>query len=299
MEISVCGCRSPRVSRHTFSASRSSGSAAARSPLACSSPPKLLMEVSVCGCRSPRVSRHTFSASRSSGSAAARSPLACSSPPKLLMEVSVLGCRMPRVLRFPSSASRYSGSAAARSPLACSSSPRLLIEINVTGYRSPRVSRATSSTSRNSGCCSPGVAYRAILRLSLVVLALGLQLLSEGHGEGVQGEPGALTSRALGLEPCTQKLEAQRIAVMVHALAAAVGRVLLWALTPPSFEAVSVDQLGGAAAGARLHERAVVLALQAQPALLVFSHATEACHRAEVSRGVNKRTQSLLCVRRV
>ena len=37
MEVSVSGCRLPRVSRRTFSASRYSGSAAARSPLACSS----------------------------------------------------------------------------------------------------------------------------------------------------------------------------------------------------------------------------------------------------------------------
>eukprot|EP00964_Phaeocystis_antarctica_P053745 scaffold31553_cov63-Phaeocystis_antarctica.AAC.3 len=87
-------------------------------------------------------------------------------------------------------------------------------------------------------------------RLSFVELALSLHLISEG----VQGEAGALTTRALGLEPCTQELKAQRVAVMVHALAAAVGCVLLWALAPPPLEAVAVGQLGGAAAGARLHE---------------------------------------------
>eukprot|EP00964_Phaeocystis_antarctica_P139773 scaffold104590_cov63-Phaeocystis_antarctica.AAC.2 len=91
-------------------------------------------------------------------------------------------------------------------------------------------------------------------RLSLVVLALGLQL----QGERVQGGDCALTSRALDQEPCTQKLEAQRVAVLVHALAAAVGCVLPWARAPPLLEAVLVDPLDGAAAGARLHERAVV-----------------------------------------
>eukprot|EP00964_Phaeocystis_antarctica_P006310 scaffold3433_cov62-Phaeocystis_antarctica.AAC.3 len=62
-------------------------------------------------------------------------------------------------------------------------------------------------------------------------------------------------------EPCAQQLEAQRIAVMVLALAAAVGCVFLWARAPPLVKAVLVGQLGGAAAGARLHERAVALAL--------------------------------------
>eukprot|EP00964_Phaeocystis_antarctica_P002909 scaffold1538_cov70-Phaeocystis_antarctica.AAC.4 len=103
-------------------------------------------------------------------------------------------------------------------------------------------------------------------RLGLVVLVLGPQLLSER----VQGEACGLPIRALGLEPCTQKLDAQRIAVLVHALAAAVGCVLPWARAPPVLEAVFVDPLGGAAAGARLHERAVVLALQTQAAPLLL-----------------------------
>eukprot|EP00964_Phaeocystis_antarctica_P099704 scaffold65513_cov64-Phaeocystis_antarctica.AAC.6 len=45
------------------------------------------------------------------------------------------------------------------------------------------------------------------------------------------------------------------------------GCVLLRARAPPVLEAGVVDELGGAAARARLHERAVV-ALQAQPAPL-------------------------------
>eukprot|EP00964_Phaeocystis_antarctica_P031156 scaffold17633_cov65-Phaeocystis_antarctica.AAC.2 len=100
-------------------------------------------------------------------------------------------------------------------------------------------------------------------RLSLVALALVLQLCSEG----VQGAADALTIRALGLEPCTQQLDAQRIAVMVHALAAAVGCILLWALASPFLDAVVVGPLGGAAAGARLHERAVVFSPEAHTAL--------------------------------
>ena len=67
-------------------------------------------------------------------------------------------------------------------------------------------------------------------------------------------------------EPCAQQLEAQGIAVMVLALAAAEGGVNLWARTPPCLKAVIVDPLGGAAAGAGLHERAVLLAPEAQPA---------------------------------
>eukprot|EP00964_Phaeocystis_antarctica_P106953 scaffold71729_cov61-Phaeocystis_antarctica.AAC.1 len=91
-------------------------------------------------------------------------------------------------------------------------------------------------------------------RLGLVVLALTLQLQSEP----IQDADWALSIRALGLEPCTQQLEAQRVAILVHALAAAVGCVLPWARAPPFLEAVSVDPLGGAAAGARLHERPVL-----------------------------------------
>ena len=43
-EVSVSGCRSPRVSRCSLSASRSSRSAAVKSPLACSSWPRVLVE---------------------------------------------------------------------------------------------------------------------------------------------------------------------------------------------------------------------------------------------------------------
>ena len=107
----------------------------------------------------------------------------------------------------------------------------------------------------------------AVQRLGLVELALGLQL----RGELIQGGACVLAIRALGLEPCTQKLDAQRVAVTVLALAVAVGCVLLWARVAPFLEAVFVDQLGGAAAGARLHERAVVCALPAKPAPL-FIH---------------------------
>eukprot|EP00964_Phaeocystis_antarctica_P031168 scaffold17644_cov54-Phaeocystis_antarctica.AAC.1 len=91
---------------------------------------------------------------------------------------------------------------------------------------------------------------------------------------------------ALGLKPCTQKLDAQRVSVMVHALTAAVGRVLLWALAPPLLEAVLMNPLGGAATGARLHERAVVFISEAQPArLLLNCHlACEPCWGGTVSR---------------
>eukprot|EP00964_Phaeocystis_antarctica_P121778 scaffold85445_cov66-Phaeocystis_antarctica.AAC.2 len=86
IEVSVSGCRSPRVSRRASSASRHSGSAAARSHLAFTSSLSLQMEVSVLGCRLPRVSRRASSASRHSGSAAARSPWSFSSSLRLLME---------------------------------------------------------------------------------------------------------------------------------------------------------------------------------------------------------------------
>eukprot|EP00964_Phaeocystis_antarctica_P071099 scaffold43343_cov60-Phaeocystis_antarctica.AAC.3 len=98
-------------------------------------------------------------------------------------------------------------------------------------------------------------------RLGLVVLSLGLKL----RGESIQGGDCGLLIRALGLEPCAQKLEAQRVAVLVHALAAAVGCILLWARAPPLLEAVLVDPLGGAAAGTRLHERAIVFITEAHP----------------------------------
>eukprot|EP00964_Phaeocystis_antarctica_P164891 scaffold143886_cov178-Phaeocystis_antarctica.AAC.1 len=112
--------------------------------------------------------------------------------------------------------------------------PRLLAEMSVFGCRLPTASRS-------------------IQRLSLVEHALVTQL----PGERIQGGDCGHPNRALGLEPCKQKLEAQRVAILVHALAASVGRVLHWARAPPLLEAVLVDPLGGAAAGARLHERAV------------------------------------------
>eukprot|EP00964_Phaeocystis_antarctica_P064165 scaffold38576_cov64-Phaeocystis_antarctica.AAC.2 len=261
MELSVSGCRLPSVSRDTSSDSRISGSAAKRSPFSFNSRPRLLTEQSVCGCRLPSVSRADASASRRSGSAATRSPLSLNSRPRLLMEAIVFGCRLPSVSRFTSNASRIKGSAAVRSPLASSSTPRLLME------------------------------RLAEQRLSLVVLALGLQL----QCELVQGEASVLPPRALSLEPRTQQLEAQRIAVVVHTLAAAVGRVLLWARAPPVLEAVCVYQLGGAAAGARLHEQAVVLAPETHPAplllhlrllLLSVAFALGACVWGHVARAV-------------
>eukprot|EP00964_Phaeocystis_antarctica_P042743 scaffold24508_cov66-Phaeocystis_antarctica.AAC.4 len=91
MELSVSGCPMLSVARRPSRASRSSGSAAARSPLARNSTPRLLIELSVCGCRLPSASRRTSNASYISGSAASRSPLACSSRPRLLLEVSVCG----------------------------------------------------------------------------------------------------------------------------------------------------------------------------------------------------------------
>ena len=95
----------------------------------------------------------------------------------------------------------------------------------------------------------------------------GLALKSQLRSERIQCGGCVLSIRALGLEPCEQKLQAQRVAVMVPALAAAVGCVLLWARAPPFLEAVFVDPLGGAAAGARLNERAVVFFFsEAQPA---------------------------------
>eukprot|EP00964_Phaeocystis_antarctica_P100280 scaffold65950_cov62-Phaeocystis_antarctica.AAC.5 len=125
----------------------------------------------------------------------------------------------------------------------------------------------------------------AVQWLGLVEHALGLQLLREG----VQGEAYVLPVRSLGLESCTQQLDAQRVAVVVPALAAAVGCVLPRAHAPPSLEAVLVDPLDGAAAGARLHERAVVLALQAHPAprlvlLLASALAFGAWNHVRVSR---------------
>eukprot|EP00964_Phaeocystis_antarctica_P027947 scaffold15753_cov58-Phaeocystis_antarctica.AAC.4 len=160
--------------------------------------------------------------------------------PRLLMEASVPGCRLPSVSRVVSSASRHSGSAAAWSPLA---SERFLVPI----------------AERRA----PHLQHLAIQRLSLVELALVLQLLREP----IQGESRAPAIRALDLEPRTQEQDAQRVAVLVLALAAAVGCILLWARAPPVLEAVVVGPHGGAAAGARLHERAVAFALQAYPTL--------------------------------
>eukprot|EP00964_Phaeocystis_antarctica_P024646 scaffold13818_cov56-Phaeocystis_antarctica.AAC.2 len=169
------------------------------------------------------------------------------------MEVSVWGSLLPRVSRIPFSASWHSGSAAERSPLSSSSAPRSLME---SSRRAPRLQRLAEQ------------------RLRLVELALGEQL----QREPTQGGACVLATRALGLEPCTQKLEAQRIAVLVHALAAAVGRVLPRARAPPLLKAVCVDPLGGAAAGARLHERAVVIVPPAQPARLLLHYHT-GCER--------------------
>eukprot|EP00964_Phaeocystis_antarctica_P110789 scaffold75136_cov63-Phaeocystis_antarctica.AAC.2 len=111
----------------------------------------------------------------------------------------------------------------------------------------------------------------AVQRLGLVELGLSLQLPRERN----RGEACALATRALGLEPCAQKLDAQRIAVLVHALAAAVGCVLPRARAPPLLEAVHVDPLGGAAAGAWLHERAIVFIQEALPARLLLD---QHCH---------------------
>eukprot|EP00964_Phaeocystis_antarctica_P088239 scaffold56154_cov66-Phaeocystis_antarctica.AAC.1 len=106
-------------------------------------------------------------------------------------------------------------------------------------------------------------------RLGLVVLALGIQL----HAERTHGGACVLAIRALGLHPCTQKLDAQRIAVLVHALAAA---------------AVPVDPLGGAAAGARLNERPVVFIPPAQSArpLLRYHSGCECRRSASALRAV-------------
>ena len=107
----------------------------------------------------------------------------------------------------------------------------------------------------------------------------GLALKSQLRSERIQCGGCVLSIRALGLEPCEQKLQAQRVAVMVPALVAAVGCVLLWACAPPSLEAVFVDELGGAAAGAWLHERAVIFLLPpAQPAPLLCLLITRNSH---------------------
>eukprot|EP00964_Phaeocystis_antarctica_P031169 scaffold17644_cov54-Phaeocystis_antarctica.AAC.2 len=63
MELSVRGCRLPKISRFTSSTTCNSGSAAARSPLASNSRPRLPMEMIVFGCRLPYVSLATSSSS--------------------------------------------------------------------------------------------------------------------------------------------------------------------------------------------------------------------------------------------
>eukprot|EP00964_Phaeocystis_antarctica_P042036 scaffold24073_cov62-Phaeocystis_antarctica.AAC.6 len=105
------------------------------------------------------------------------------------------------------------------------------METSVFGCRLPSVSRAITNVSRHSGSASSNL-------------------------------PWVYSSEA----SVSMKLEAQRIAVPVHALAAAVGCVLPRARAPPLLEAVLVDPLGGAAAGARLHEWALVLLPPAEPA---------------------------------
>ena len=136
----------------------------------------------------------------------------------------------------------------------------------------------------------------------------GLALKSQLRSERIQCGGCVLSIRALGLEPCEQKLQAQRVAVMVPALAAAVGCVLLWARAPPFLEAVFVDPLGGAAAGARLHERAVVFFSEAQLARhLLHDHlsfgrravALCKCDCAVLFAGrARERRERCLCVKR-
>eukprot|EP00964_Phaeocystis_antarctica_P020493 scaffold11332_cov65-Phaeocystis_antarctica.AAC.4 len=128
---------------------------------------------------------------------------------------------------------------------------------------------------------APHLQCLAEQRLGFVVLALGLQL----RGKRIQGGKCAPTMCALCLEPCAQKLEAQRVAVLVHALAAAVGRVLFWACAPPLLEAVLVDPLGGAAARTRLHKQAIVFIAEAQPArLLLLLTGMGACALSHAAR---------------
>eukprot|EP00964_Phaeocystis_antarctica_P031263 scaffold17691_cov72-Phaeocystis_antarctica.AAC.2 len=231
------------------------------------------MAMSVLGCRLPRVSRRTSNASRYSGSAAARSPLASSSEPRWWME-RLCGGEVAVVLQ--QRAEVDDGGERVRMPTAEGLAlhlQRLAAQrfssgvVTLAGQHHGEVvhpfERARMPTAVRLSLFLQRLAAQ---RLSLVELALGLQL----RGERTQGEGCVLPICALGLEPCSQKLEAQRIAVLVHALAAAVGCVLLWARAPPFLEAVHVDPLGGAAAGARLHERAVVFIPPAQPAPLLL-----------------------------
>ena len=105
-------------------------------------------------------------------------------------------------------------------------------------------------------------------RLGLVGLALVLQLPSER----IQGERRAFPIHALVLEPCAQELDAQRIAIPAQALAAAVGCVALYSRAAPMVDAVFVGPLGGAAAGARLHKRAVIFSPEANSANVFLLH---------------------------
>eukprot|EP00964_Phaeocystis_antarctica_P038839 scaffold22225_cov72-Phaeocystis_antarctica.AAC.5 len=212
------------------------------------------------------------------------------------MELSVCGCRLPSVSRCPSSASRLNGSAAARSPLVCSSAPRLPIQRLSGGEVALGPQQQAEAADRDERARMPFAVLLAchLQRFAEQRLSGGeVTLLLQQHAEVIDGGERVrmpiaehrashlqhlaeqrlslvvvalayvLATRALELEPCTQKLEAQRITVLVHALAAAVGCVLLWARAPPVLEAVSMDPHGGAAARARLNEWAVALVAQA------------------------------------
>eukprot|EP00964_Phaeocystis_antarctica_P063789 scaffold38314_cov61-Phaeocystis_antarctica.AAC.4 len=170
------------------------------------------------------------------GSATARSPLSFSSMPRLLMVLSALGCRLPKILHDPSTASRSSDSAATKSPLLCNSWPRLLMEASVCGCRLPSISRETSSASRTSGSASSYLPWTCSSCASVFKVSK-VEIRS------------------------SEKLDAQRVAVLVLALTAAVGSVLLVAIAPPLLDTGSVGPLAGAAAGAQLLERAFILAL--------------------------------------
>ena len=99
----------------------------------------------------------------------------------------------------------------------------------------------------------------AAQRLGLIELALIVQLARQrGHGD--KRDP---TGSALCLKPRPQQGEAQCIAVVVVALATAVGSV--FACAPPALKAGRMDPPGGAAARARLHEQTISLVPKAQP----------------------------------
>ena len=69
-----------------------------------------------------------------------------------------------------------------------------------------------------------------------------------------------------------------RVKALVCLFPRAVGRVCLFPRASPRCEAVAVDPLQGAIAGARLHQGAVVIALQAKPAGIA---AAPVCFRLE------------------